>query len=628
MCEKFFAGTIMKISLHTIFIILVCITVIVASTTLIYSYKVDQKIKSHTILKNIKESYEHNTQSIFIDKVIKNSKSIPKQKIVYLADSYKYDTSFILKNTEVLVVHKNGSFDLIYINKNKIYEFTKYGFNNIVTLLIIISFFLFFTPLILYYFLLDKPLKAISDGIKNNACDNNVCKTLFLTTEMSTIASGLKFFIANVEKERTASFLLHKTDDLSGLPNKKALEEKLESMTDNPRKNTTFALILLDIDDFRNINDLYGYQIGDMFLKKVAQDLKNAIRGYDLISRFGGDEFVIILNNFEDVHHILNILNRILKSISKPKIINDVIINATTSIGVSLYPHDTSEPKNLIKFSELAMYKAKENKNSYVFFTEQMSIDSIDYIETLNAVKNAIYEKNISVVFQPIVKNRNLVFFESLARLKINDIFLNPEVFIQIAEKNGFIYELGMIVCEKTFKAYRELKNTNNKFRFSINIAPEQIEKNIFLPDFKELLTQYQVDPGDIILELTERTFANDFDKMINIINELKDLGILIALDDFGTGYSSLSLLYEIKIDILKIDKSFVDKMHTEKGRIFIENILDLSKKINIEVVVEGIEHQYQLESFKNWNNVNIQGFFYSKPIEKDRIISFVKGLE
>lgn len=404
-------------------------------------------------------------------------------------------------------------------------------------------------------------------------------------------------------------------DSLTELPNRKMIFDRLElliriSRTDNKK----FSLIFIDLDNFKRVNDSLGHHAGDMLLKAAVQRLKSVIHQEDLLGRLGGDEFALIVQRKLKENELLAYLETVRESLVDPFTIEESKFIVSASFGVSMYPQDGDSANEIMKSADTAMYKAKENgRNGIHFFSVEMKSEILKRIEFENILREAVEQEEFHLVYQPQYRPdpKQLRGIEVLARW--NSAILgpvSPVQFIPFAEETGLIVLLGRWIIRT---ACRQSKTISDAYQcpvvMSINISPVQIMEPTFVDMVKTILTETACDPRTIEFEITESVFISSMDYVINVLNELKQLGIRIALDDFGTGYSSLSYLQRLPIDTLKIDRSFVNGIEQQKTRKpIVGSIISLVHQMDISVVAEGVENEAQLHYLKDQACDYIQG--------------------
>lgn len=415
------------------------------------------------------------------------------------------------------------------------------------------------------------------------------------------------------------NFLAH-YDYLTKLPNRRYIEEKItKAIANADKKHTKCAVLFLDLDKFKHINDSLGHGAGDILLKEVAKRLKNVIRSCDIVARQSGDEFVILLDQINSEDEILPIVKKIQKTFEKSFMVKKHKISITNSMGVSVYPNDGKTCSQLLKNADTAMYWSKYTANlNYSFYSNEMNahiVENINIIDKLNSALN----KNLNVYFQPqyCIKTRKFFGAEALIRWYDEDLgWVRPDKFIPLAEEFGIINQIGNFVLKQ---ACEVIQKTNLKI--SVNLSPIQLADEDLYNNIKKYIEQYNINPNLLTLEITETAFIQNFSQAKEILGNLKTLGISFALDDFGTGYSSLSYLYQLPFDYLKIDQSF---LRNKENMSIVNSIIDMAEKLNLMTIAEGVETMEQLIILKYSGCSIIQGYYYSKPLPIDKFIKFV----
>lgn len=419
------------------------------------------------------------------------------------------------------------------------------------------------------------------------------------------------------------------TDNLTGAYNRnQLLIDLVQSIKLIQNENIDdLAIIFLDLDDFKNINDVYGHQSGDTVLIEITKKLNALTPPNTKLYRFGGDEFALIVRNHA-IGELEALSVQILKDFKKPIIFDDKPFYITTSIGICQYSDSISTPDDLLMNSDTAMYKAKGNgKNSYVIFENHMQTQNINKRRIEEALNRALNRDELFLVFQPKVNlaTDEVAGFEALVRwrLKGNDI-ISPAIFIPIAEERGLIKKIDQWVVNEAFSTIKIWEKKGYEYdHVSINLSPKSLTNDI-VDYLKTMITLYSIDTTKVHIEITENVLINSYDYAVSIIRKLKVLGFQIALDDFGKGYSSLSYLKTLPIDILKIDKIFVDELLDDSNSI-IDLIINIGQRYNMKIIAEGVETKEQMDTLKSYGCDYYQGYYFSKPIHGEPLIALLE---
>ncbi|MEO1953143.1 MAG: EAL domain-containing protein, partial [Campylobacterales bacterium] len=390
-------------------------------------------------------------------------------------------------------------------------------------------------------------------------------------TEMKKVQTNLEKSLKTLSEQKEQLAYQASHDTLTKLPNKILFLDRLKHSIELAKRNKQFvAVLFIDLDNFKEVNDSLGHDVGDELLIEVSNRMNIGLRKSDTLSRLGGDEFTIIVNNVSKVEDLSRIIQTIIKTFKEPIIIGNNTLYVNMSIGISIYPNDAKDVNDLLKHADSAMYKAKANgKNTYCFYDEDMTKKALDRILLETALREALSKKDeIIVYYQPQVEaNKDkLVGMEALVRWKHPENgFIYPNTFIPLAESTGMIIELDRLVMTKAIKQFATWERDGlNPGKLSMNLAMKQLESSDFLDFIKNLLDEEEYSYSNIEFEVTESQIMQDPKKSIEILNKLSNLGISISIDDFGTGYSSLSYLKKLPINKLKIDKSFVDNLPSD----------------------------------------------------------------
>ncbi len=439
--------------------------------------------------------------------------------------------------------------------------------------------------------------------------------------------------LTNVKEKEDWIEILTCKDSLTDLYNREYFINKLNNEV--LRRNAgaelckDLAIIFLDLDDFKEINDNLGHLAGDSVLKEFASRLKESIRECDIAARFGGDEFIVMVLCVRDYLEVVHIANRIIDETNKPFVIDSIELNLTASLGIARYPEDGTDSNTLIRNADIAMYKSKEGKNKKITIYESSLDEELkEYYRIKNNLRNAIANDEFFLEYQPIidVEKDQIVGAEALLRWKLNGTDLIPPLkFIPIAEKNGFMQSIGEWVLNAACRQNKVWQyNSSRPIFVSVNVSIIQLEQQNFCEVVKKALEDSQLLPEYLQLEITETIFTKNYDKIVETIKAINKLGVKFAIDDFGTGYSSLGQLSRLEITKLKIDKTFISEINeSENKNKIVKAIISLADSLSLELIAEGVETREQLDFLIKNDCKMVQGYLYSKPIDAWTIEKF-----
>lgn len=438
----------------------------------------------------------------------------------------------------------------------------------------------------------------------------------------------------NLQKEvqTTVNELEHRSrhDTLTNLPNKQLLINRLEHSINIASKNAhKVSILFLDLDRFKEINDTYSHKVGDILLKKLSKRLKKIIKKEDTIGRFGGDEFVIILNNSNEAQTI-EVVENIMNAMDEPININRVKIHTTFSIGISIFPDDGDSRDILIRNADTAMYEAKSNgKNRYQFYNKRMTELALERVTLESDLRRAIQNSEFEVYFQPKMDARvdKVIGLEALIRWNHPELgLILPIKFIPFAEDIGLIIEIDKWIMRESAKQVLAWKNENIQCgKLSINVSAKQLEDVNYVEYLHQKIEAIGLSPTDLEIEITEGLIMKHNLHVTSTLNAIRELGISISIDDFGTGYSSLSYLKRLPVDKLKIDRSFVKDLPYDKDDVaIVKTIIALANNLSLELIAEGVETKEQRNFLLREGCPNIQGYFYSKPLKVNECREFL----
>lgn len=439
--------------------------------------------------------------------------------------------------------------------------------------------------------------------------------------QLGVIANILADTLAKVDAEREI-YQMALYDELTGLPNRALFSSHMEkALSLAERSNELIGIIFVDLDSFKQINDTMGHNFGDQILKLASERLSSGTRKYDTVSRFGGDEFLIMLPQMTNPEQIQQAANKIMSAFSEPIFVNDQEIFLTASAGISIYPYDGRDIEVLIKNADLAMYSAKERgKNRYAFYSDLMETSLQKNVHLTNQLHRALERGELVLYYQPqiSIETGRISGTEALLRWQHPSMgMIAPGVFIPIAENTGLINKIGLWVMRTACRQNKKWQQLGAAdLRISVNVSVEQLRSRDFVAKTAAVLQETGLEPCYLELEITESVFTRDPDQITEVLDNLKSLGLSISVDDFGTEYSSLSRLKEMPVDKLKIDMQFVQGLETNpKDRAITSIITSLSKNLNMGSTAEGVETIEQLDHLRELDCDEAQGYYFYKPL-------------
>lgn len=421
-------------------------------------------------------------------------------------------------------------------------------------------------------------------------------------------------------------------DPLTKLPNRVKLVNELGSILKKAEENSSqFAVMFLDLDRFKEVNDSFGHSQGDVLLKAVSDRLTTFLSEGEVLARQGGDEFVIIVPSFSDLQEVREKAKKIIGGMDTNYIIQGKEIFITTSIGISVYPIDGKDIDTLLKHADIAMYFAKDlGKNNFCFYSNHLG-SSPDKYTLEGELRKAIEQDNLQVYYQPIIDSRTgiVIGAESLVRWNHPEKgLLQPAQFMQMAEETGLIVPIGEWVLYKACEQNKRWEEAGFSALFTtVNISASQFRERSFEDVILNTFQKTGVSPGNIVLEITESTYMHNEDYFILKLHVLKNLGIKVAIDDFGTGYCSFSYLKQFPVDILKIDKGFIQgATSNRKDRAIVTAMISMARQLEIEIVAEGVETEEQKMFLDQNCCYNLQGYLFSEPVSEERFTKILNS--
>jgi len=457
-----------------------------------------------------------------------------------------------------------------------------------------------------------------------------IAAKISLFMELWRLRFGLEREIVNRNKLEDKNKFLADHDMLTGLPNRRRLFLEIErAVARSDRDNLAFALLFIDLDGFKLVNDTLGHRVGDAVLIQIADRFSELVRKTDTVARFGGDEFVILLSDMNDTQFLSSRIMEILEVGRQPIFIENEEIRLSVSIGVCMYPNQIDDPDKLVDYADIAMYKSKERgKNTFSFYSNDMDQAAHRRLAVEKELRHASINNEFSIHYQPVV-NCNTgqpVGVEALVRWTNPNLGnIPPDYFIPIAESSGLIHELGAWVFEQSIEKINEI-NTNvssmpMRLRVAVNASTLQFKNSTWFKTIQKAIKTKKIAPEDIEIEITEGLLLEDSSKVNNQLADIRALGISISVDDFGTGYSALSYLKRCPINTVKIDRSFVKGIPEDKeDMVLIHAIIAMAHGLGLTVIAEGIETKEQWDFLKSENCDFAQGYYFSKPLPSQEL--------
>ncbi|MCP3130023.1 bifunctional diguanylate cyclase/phosphodiesterase [Shewanella sp. KJ2020] len=476
---------------------------------------------------------------------------------------------------------------------------------------------------VVFHRFLTQPIARISeaiDKIEPDSPDENLLpmSSAHKDDELGLVTSKFNQILIQFSQTQSKLRKMATRDPLTGLPNRTLLLETIAVTIQRSRVHKrSFALMFIDLDRFKNINDSLGHALGDQFLARIARILERVVGDKGTVSRLGGDEFVILADSVQSPDQAADFVDKLLVQLNVPIQLNEHAIHPAASIGISIYPEDGNSAEDLIRHADIAMYSAKAaGSNQWAFFKQQMTERAAVRLRTEASLHDALKNNEFLLYFQPKLdlQTGKVIACEVLIRWQKDGRLISPMSFIPVAEETGIIIPIGRWVIEQSCKTLREWqKKYNYAIPIAINVASQQFADASLVSDIKQMALRYQIQPDLLEIEITETSLMNDIEQAIVKLEQLKSAGFGIAVDDFGTGYSSLSYLRHLPITTMKIDRCFVSDLPGDSA--IASTILMLGKQLNLTIVAEGIENELQLDWLKE-NRCQIgQGFYFSQPL-------------
>lgn len=480
-------------------------------------------------------------------------------------------------------------------------------------------------------------LRKFKNAYDQSASDHQKLKEEFLELEAAYEVSlesvnELTSRYDELNRNRENIKKLAYTDYLTELPNRVAFTEMLDNIMLTLRNEEVIGIMDIDLDNFKNINDTLGHSYGDELLIDVTYRLKQALDENDYLARIGGDEFVLLSQNLQDMASYEDKIKKIRNVLSYPFTLSTKEYFVTVSIGVAFAPKDGKTSQTLIKNVDSAMYVAKANgKNTYAYFDEVINKKLTEKIETQSELRKAIDRDEFELFYQAQIDltTKKIIGFEALIRWNHpTKGLVNPKEFIYLAEETGLIVPIGKWVIRTACKQLKKWSEEGfHDINMAVNLSARQFKDRDFVKQMIEIIDETGIDPNRLDLEITETIALDDLEYTVATITELKKIGVNFSLDDFGTGYSSMNYLKRLPVNNLKIDKSFLDTvMEDQSDQKIIQTIIALARNLDLNVIAEGVERSDQEKFLRSSNCNKAQGFLYSKPIPQDMADVFLKG--
>jgi diguanylate cyclase (GGDEF)-like protein/PAS domain S-box-containing protein len=422
-------------------------------------------------------------------------------------------------------------------------------------------------------------------------------------------------------------------DALTGLPNRTLFQDRLtKELASARRRKDKVALLFLDLDRFKDINDSLGHSVGDLLLKEVAERLRTWGREQDTVARLGGDEFLITLTQVKDVPDVAIAAERLMDAMTAGFVIQGHSLNVSCSIGISIFPEHGANCETLIQNADAAMYSAKaDGRDNFRFFTEDMNAQAVERLTLESSLRSALAKEQLFLMYQPQmdIATGRITGLEALLRWQHPELGLvPPDRFIRIAENSGLIVPIGEWVLRTACSEARKWQDEGfSPVTVAVNVSAIQFRQESFGEVIRKVLHETGLPPQNLALELTESLLFTNADLMLSVIQELKAIGVTLAIDDFGTGYSSFSYLRQFQISKLKIDRSFIRNVAANPDDAAITAaIISMAKSLHLKVIAEGVEDEAQMAFLRAHQCDEIQGYYFSKPLAVDKVADKLRG--
>ncbi|EMR13179.1 sensory box protein [Methylophaga lonarensis MPL] len=449
------------------------------------------------------------------------------------------------------------------------------------------------------------------------------------TRDQQGAVSGFICVVSDVterkhQEEKILELALY--DSLTKLPNRFLSLDRINQLVlETGRREQVIAVLFLDLDNFKKVNDSFGHEAGDKLLVEVANRLQQCLREADTVGRLGGDEFIILLSGLRQYTDVTHIVETVLNAIREPFVVEGCELQLSASIGIALYPDDADSASELLRNADMAMFHAKQaGKNNFVYFTAEMNDQAARRMLIEQHLQNALEKNELHLQFQPQVDltNNRMIGAEALLRWQSRSLgSVLPDEFIQVAEQTGLIIEIGRFVIDNALMHAAKFQQIKPEFRLALNLSPSQFRDRGLTGFIKSCIERYQLAPGTLEFELTEGVLLTASTEVIGLLKELSQIGVRIAMDDFGTGYSSLSYLRRYPFSVLKIDRSFIADMTWDKADLELVNaIVAMAHSLGLQVIAEGVESRSQLRQLRQIGCDAAQGYLFSKAVDAEKL--------
>ena len=439
----------------------------------------------------------------------------------------------------------------------------------------------------------------------------------------------VKSVVAKVVAERKVELLAYR-DSLTGLPNRLLFADRLEQAVIRAQRNrSSLALMLIDIDDFKLVNDSFGHEAGDKLIQAVGQLIGRSLRRADTIARLGGDEFAVIVEGIASADDAISIADNLTTILEHNVRLDDQETYTSASIGIAVFPEDGKDARQLLKNADTAMYRAKENgRHCFQFYKPEMSVTAMERLELENSLRAAFESDEFLIHYQPVIDlhKNDIHCVEALMRWKHPDKgMIQPVDFVSIIEDSGLIIALGEWLIKGVCQQLRAWKDSGlDNQLVSINLAPRQFKEQDLVSIFVQAMDAAGIDGRSLMVEITERTLIDNIGEVESTLKKLRELGIGVSLDDFGTGYASLAYLKEFPVDVVKIDKAFIDGIpDSEEDMAIVEAIAGLTRGLKLNLLAEGVENERQLKVLRGLGCQYAQGYYWSRALPGDEFAQF-----